>query len=99
MHPSEVEQFSKAQIIAKLESSKAELRCQDVVCALESLGFDVHDGKKQGHKIVLHGGIPAFFSASFTCEYDRDPEIRPVYVKNLLTVLRRHEDDRTRPYR
>ena len=48
-------------VVDTLASAKASMRCQDMVTALESLGFEVRDGKKQGHKLLMHDGIPGFF--------------------------------------
>jgi hypothetical protein len=58
---------------------------------LERLGFEVRAGKKEGHKIFVHQGIPGFFSGSYTCGHGRNPEIKPVYVTKVVKLLRRYE--------
>jgi hypothetical protein len=63
------------------------MRCQDMLKALESLGFEVRDGGKQGHKVVTHDGIPGFLSAAFTCGHGRNPEIKPAYVGKIRKLL------------
>ncbi len=76
-----------------LESTQATLRCRDMVDILDGLGFEVRDGRKQGHKIVFHEGIPGFFSAGFTCGHGRNLEIKPVYVRELRKLLLRYESE------
>jgi len=76
-----------------LESGRRNTRCKDLIKALESLGFEVRDGSKQGHKVFLHDGLADFYSSSFTCGHGRNPEIKPVYVSKTLKILRNYETD------
>ncbi|WP_089725428.1 type II toxin-antitoxin system HicA family toxin [Candidatus Thiosymbion oneisti] len=76
-----------------LESAKAAMRCRDMVDLLDGLGFEVRDGRKQGHKIVFHENIAGFFSASFTCGHGRNPEIKPAYVKQIRKLLLRYKSE------
>ncbi len=76
-----------------LESAKGAMRCRDMVGILDGLGFEVRDGRKQGHKIIFHAGIPGFFSASFTCGHGRNPEIKPAYVRQLRKLLLRYQPE------
>jgi len=76
-----------------LESTKATMRCHDMVGILDGLGFEVRDGRKQGHKIVFHEGIPGFFSAGFTCGHGRNPEIKPAYVRQIRKLLLRYQSE------
>jgi len=69
------------------------MRCRDLVDILDGLGFEVRDGKKQGHKILFHAGIRGFFSASFTCGHGRNPEIKPAYVRQVRKLLLRYESE------
>lgn len=80
-------------VVEALESQKASMRCQDMVKKLESLGFDVRDGRKQGHKIFAHQAIKDFYSASFTCGHGRNPEIKPAYITKIHHLLLRYEAD------
>jgi hypothetical protein len=58
---------------------------------IERLGFAVRDGRKQGHKVVLHDGIPNFWSAAFTCGHGRNPEVKAAYVTKIRKALLRYE--------
>jgi len=69
------------------------MRCQDTVGIFDGLGFEVRDGKKQGHKIIFHTGIPGFFSASFTCGHGRNPGIKPAYVRQIRKLLLRYKSE------
>ena len=74
-----------------LLAAKAAIRCHEMIELLESLGFEVRAGRKQGHRIVVHHGIEGFHSAAFTCGHGRNPEIKPVYVTQMAKLLRRYE--------
>lgn len=80
-------------VVEALESQKTSMRCQDMVKALESLGFNMRDGRKQGHKVFFHQALSDFKSSSFTCGHGRNPEIKPVYIANIHKLLLRHEAD------
>ena len=60
---------------------------------LASLGFGVRDGKKQGHKIFVHHGVSSFTSGAYTCGHGRNPEIKPVYIKKVVKLLRQYESE------
>jgi hypothetical protein len=77
-------------VVHTLESAKASMRCRDLVLALESLGFAVRDGGKQGHKVLTHDRIPGFYSAAFTCGHGRNPEVKPAYVARICKLLHRY---------
>jgi hypothetical protein len=82
-------------VLDDLEAAGANLRCNDLIGKLRLLGFEVRDGKKQGHKVFTHPGMPTFTSRPFTCGHGRNPEIRPVYVRKVLKVLRDYETELT----
>ena len=79
--------------IERLDSSGTTIRCQDLASIMESLGFEVRDGKKQGHKIFVHHGVPSFTSGSYTCGHGRNPEIKEIYIKQVIKLLRRYESE------
>ncbi|WP_238985385.1 type II toxin-antitoxin system HicA family toxin [Nitrosococcus halophilus] len=58
---------------------------------LERLGFEVRDGKKQGHKIFVHHGIAIFSSGAYTCGHGSNPEIKPVYIKKVIKLLKQYK--------
>lgn len=74
-----------------LESAGSSLRCKDLVRALQDLGFDVRDGKKQGHKVFTHPHIDTFTSGSFSCGHGKNQEVKPNYPKSVLRLLRQYE--------
>jgi len=67
------------------------MRCSELCELLEALGFDVRAGKKSGHKIVTHRALDDFYSFSFDCGHGRNPEVKPVYVRSALKLLRHYE--------
>jgi len=81
------------QAIAALEASKASMRCSELTSWLTALGFDVRDGKRGGHKVFFHDGLPAFQSSSYNCDHGRNPQIKRPYIVKILRVLREQESD------
>lgn len=77
----------------RLMVSKKNIRCRELVQLMASLGFEVRDGKRGGHKICTHPHLPDFHSHAFNCGHGKDPEIKPAYITNVLRVLEWHEDD------
>jgi len=75
-----------------LRTRKTTMRCQELVELLTRLGFIVRDGRRGGHKIFTHSGLPEFTSASFNCGHGRNPEIKPAYIQNILRIIEAHED-------
>jgi len=82
-----------SDVVDALLAAKATTRCQDLIQQLEALGFEVRDGKKQGHKVVTHPRLRGFLSAGFTCGHGRNPEVKPVYVRQMVQVLRQYHTE------
>ena len=76
----------------RLSTAGANLRCDDVVSLLSSLGFVVKGSRrKPGHKNVTHPGVASFTTASFNCGHGKNPEIKRPYIKNMIKVLTDYE--------
>ena len=69
----------------------ASMRCSEVTKLLESLGFEVRDGKRGGHKIFKHPSIPSFYGSDFNCGHKKNNEVKRVYLKKILSVLNEYE--------
>jgi len=80
-------------VVERLRSAGAAIRCQELADMLVSLGFEVRDGKKQGHKIFVHHGVTSFTSGGYTCGHGRNPEIKPVYIKKVVKLLKQYETE------
>ncbi len=76
-----------------LSQAGASMRCQELCRHLESLGFEVRSGKRGGHKVITHSGIPGFLSASFNCDHGKNPEIKRPYIIQVVKVLRKYEQE------
>jgi hypothetical protein len=82
-------------VIDRLSREKKSIRCGDVTKLLESLGFVVRDGTKGGHKIYSYFGLGDFHGSSFNCGHGKNPEIKPIYVTNIIDVLNKYESEIT----
>ena len=82
-----------SEAIQALQQAGASMRCSELQKILESLGFEVRDGRKQGHKVVTHPGLEDFYSASYTCGHGGDPEVKRNYVKSMLSLIRQYRED------
>jgi hypothetical protein len=76
-----------------LKKRKTNLACQEIKNLLEQLGFDVRDGKRGGHKVFTHCGLPLFTSSSFNCGHGRNPEVKPAYIVKINRLLTQYEAD------
>lgn len=75
----------------RLGSAGASMRCQELADLLDSLGFEVRDGRKPGHKVFVHHGISSFTSGAYTCGHGRNPEILTVYINKVVRLLKQYE--------
>jgi len=79
------------EVVAVLSAAKRSIRCDELAGQLSRLGFEVREGKRGGHRVYVHDGLPDFTSASYNCGHGRNPEIKPAYINDVLKILRRHE--------
>ena len=79
------------EVVAWLGAGKAAIRCSELTKRLRKLGFRIRDGKKGGHKMFFHDGIPTFYSGSYDCGHGANSEINVAYINNILRILKRHE--------
>ena len=77
----------------KLQQKKSNLCCNDLKALLSELGFVVRDGKRGGHKIFTHPGLPSFKSGSYNCGHGKNPEIKPAYITKIIAVIRTYEGE------
>ena len=80
-------------VLSRLRTAGAAIRCRELAAELRMLGFEVRDGKKSGHKVFVHHGVPAFTTGNYTCGHGRNPEIKPAYVKKVLRLLKQYETE------
>lgn len=81
------------RVVETLQQRKTNLCCNDVKGLLIELGFEVRDGKRGGHKVFVHQGLPSFKSGSFNCGHGKNPEIKPAYIAKILKVLEIHKSE------
>lgn len=81
------------EVVTALTAAKRSIRCERLAALLKRLGFEVRDGRRAGHKVFVHDGIPGFTSSSYNCGHGRNPEIKPAYIENVLKILRRYETE------
>ncbi len=78
-------------VVERLRSAGAATRCKELTEMLASLGFEVRNGKNQGHRVFVHHGVPSFTSGSYTCGHGRNPEIKPAYIQKVGRLLKQYE--------
>ncbi|MBD3587436.1 type II toxin-antitoxin system HicA family toxin [Salinimonas sp. HHU 13199] len=79
------------EVVDTLRQRKTNLCCNDVKDLLHQLGFEVRDGKRGGHKVFTHDGLPSFTSGSFNCGHGKNPEIKPAYITKIIRTLQIYE--------
>lgn len=87
--------MSRSRVDEALRQLRAggQLRCNDVEKILRTLGFDVREGDRGGHRIVTHDGLPDFWSTSFDCGHGRNSDVKKPYVRNLARIIEDHRDE------
>src|SRR5699024_11473955 len=78
------------EIVGHLKSTLSSIRCRKMTHYLETLGFEVRDGKKQGHKVFVHHRIATFSSGAYTCGHGNNPEIKPAYIRKVIRLLEQY---------
>ena len=78
-------------VLIELRQKSSNLRCADVVGLLSSLGFDVREGKKGGHKVYTHQQLPDFISSSFNCGHAKNSQIKAHYIKQIARTIVMHK--------
>lgn len=82
-----------SKTLESLKQKKTNIRCKELIRYLEQLGFVVRDGKRGGHKVFNHPEIEGFFGGSFNCDHGKNPQIKPVYVQNIIKVIECYESE------
>ena len=80
-------------VVTTLKSAGSAMRCKEVKALLVELGFSVRDGNKGGHKVYTHQHIQSFKSGGFNCDHGKNPEIKRPYIKNIIKVLEKYEQE------
>lgn len=83
------------RVYRELSEAGASMRCSEMGKLLEELGFYIKDGKRGGHKLFFHDGIPGFISGAYNCDHGRNPEIKRPYIRKVLKILQQYETELT----
>jgi hypothetical protein len=78
------------EALAFLEQRKKSMRCSDLEQVLKSLGFEVGDCRRAGHKKIKHSGIAGFFGSSFDGGHKADSEIKFCYVAGVIRLIKQY---------
>ncbi|MBE0353113.1 HicA toxin of toxin-antitoxin [Colwellia chukchiensis] len=81
------------EVITTFQNAGASMRCQQAKSLLGELGFNVKDGRKGGHKVFTHPHLEGFTSGSLNCDHGRNPEIKKPYIKKIIKVLEKYENE------
>ena len=81
------------RVIAELRAARAKTSCGEMARLLKSLGFTVVDRKKPGHKAYFHQGLKNFRGSNYTCGHGKNPDLKTVYVTNVIRVLKKYEGE------
>lgn len=80
-------------VVDTLEANINGVRCTDLTELLKSLGFDIRNGKRGGHKLFFHDGVPEFRSGSFDCGHKKNTVVKKPYIKKILKILKQYENE------
>lgn len=81
------------EAISTLTQKAKSTRCSELTGILRSLGFNVRDGKKGGHKVISHPGLLNFLGSGFDAGHGSDREVKPPYIRNMIRMLKTHKQE------
>ena len=79
--------------INNLEDCITNTSADDLRRMLVNLGFEVKDGRRGGHKVLTHKGLPEFWSVSYNAGATRNGIVKKIYIKEIIKVLKIHKED------
>lgn len=77
--------------LRELEEAGANMRCAELTKILEKLGFTVRNGKRGGHRLFTHLGLPGFLGGSFDCGHGNNDEVKRFYVRSVRNILQEYD--------
>lgn len=78
------------EVVAQLTQRRNTTSCKDLLRLLEGLDFVVRAGRRGHHYTYRHPDI-AGFRGNFDCGHGRNPDVLPVYIRDILSVLSEYE--------
>lgn len=77
-------------VVAHLKQRPRTTSCQDLLRFLEDLGFIPRAGSRGNHYTYRHPKITGF-RGNFDCGHGRNPDVLPVYIRDVLNILEEYE--------
>ena len=78
------------EVVAHLRQRPRTTTCKDLLRFLEGLGFVPRAGTRGNHYTYRHPKITGF-RGNFDCGHGRNPDVLPVYIRDVVTVLEEYE--------
>ncbi|UOD30490.1 hypothetical protein INH39_01700 [Massilia violaceinigra] len=78
------------EVLAHLKQRPRTTSCKDLLRLLEGLEFIVRAGSRGNHYTYRHPRITGF-RGNFACGHGRNPDVLPVYIRDILGVLAEYE--------
>ena len=79
--------------INRLSSGRGSIRCKELRRILGDLGFEIREGKKQGHFVVKHPGLKGWYGTDFACPHKSGDPVRKGHMSNVLNALKQREGE------
>lgn len=77
-------------VVAHLKQRPRTTSCRDLLRLLEGLDFIVRAGSRGRHYTYRHPRIKGF-RGNFDCGHGRNPDVLPVYIRDIIGVLEEYE--------
>ena len=78
------------EVLSHLKQHRQTTACKDLLRFLEALGFIPRAGTRGKHYTYRHPKIDGF-RGNFDCGHGRNPDVLPVYIRNIIVVLEENE--------
>ena len=81
------------ELVARLEQSGNNTRCNDLKAWLEDAGFNLKQGKGN-HFVITHPQIDGFTTGSFDCGHGTNKPVKKPYITKILNhIVKRYEEE------
>ena len=78
---------------SELDGTSGNFKCAKLIAVLKDLGFTVTKKANGNHYKVSHAKLGNFFGSNFSCRHGRNPQVLPVYVRNMRGLIVEFEDE------
>lgn len=79
--------------LRQLRNQVASTSCRELCRVLTSLGYALRVCGSAGHRVFRHPQLPNWEGSHFNCGHRETEDVRPRYVRRIITAIESHADE------